>query len=611
MERGQSPPAPSSRCSGAPGPANKNNVPRFKNLVYKGYKVYIEDRGDLYWLWITRADGDSLPTFILRKDKLDKLFEYTRIEPPNNLDPELAEYIYGVLKDQAQQPPIPVETPAPEAVQSIPEEAKLPEEIEDLYGLLEEEKNPPLPLVASMIVDKVIETYRVRTPVINDRVLGIYCYEHGAYVECEEKLEKILKEYYDMYALEERGIKYRSLRAEFLAQLEDSTKTFQGFRHDLVLFKNKVVDWRALVYGDKLEIIDPSPELMIFHRIPWEIDVETLSKGLNSSREELVKGLEGELNEITDIFKQWVGDKWQLLYEIIGYTLLAGEFPLNKAIMLVGEGRNGKSTYLELIKRLLGSDNVASVKLQDLTDQAMRFSIAQLYGKMANIFADLPSEALRYTGVFKILTGEDSVTADRKFRDPITFKNYAKMIFSCNELPRVYDMTQAFWRRWIVIEFPNQFPPDEGFKRRLYNDLLPRYASKILAYSLLLIKHVIKSGKFSYEESEADYKELWLRETNTVYAFLQDALREGVLLKDKNAREETSKIYQLYIDYCNREERQPLDKSRFSMEMQRQGYPRVKVKGHYYYKGLRILSEKWPEEPGPEEPAQPFPRNDA
>ncbi len=76
--------------------------------------------------------------------------------------------------------------------------------------------------------------------------------------------------------------------------------------------------------------------------------------------------------------------------------------------------------------------------------------------ELANIFADLPKQPLKYTGVFKMLTGEDEICADRELRDPIYSKNYTKLIFSANKLPEVIDQTYAFWRRWIVVEFPNR-----------------------------------------------------------------------------------------------------------------------------------------------------------
>jgi putative DNA primase/helicase len=564
---------------------------RVETLVSRARRVVsVKDCGDKYE--VTLSDGS---TFTLSKvgweNELDVL---SKLLPPHGLTPEEVEEICEYINRRSNVA-VPSETPTATTATATTAEAVeslvVSEELGELVSSGRRKGSLLIPKVASILVDHLTRLYNIKTPVVGGAVLGIYCYEGGAYVECEEKLEHLLEEYYRLYGLEDRGIKYRSLRNEFLAQLEDRTKVFRGFDHHLLLFRNKVIDWRAIVYGGRLAVYDPSPDLMVYHRIPWGIDVDVLTRGLGRSKEELVREVEAELREVTDIFKSWVGGKWVLLYEIIGYTLLAGEYPLNKTVMLVGEGRNGKSTYLELVKRLLGSGNVVSVKLQDLTNDRTRFSIYSLYGKLANIFADLPGEALRNTGLFKVLTGEDTVTADRKFRDPITFTNYAKMLFSANELPRVYDMSTAFWRRWLVVEFPNQFPPNEEFRRKLFNEILPKYASKILAYSLLLVAHVVREGRFSFEESEVDYRELWLRETNSVYAFIKDMLKEDVLVEDPDSRVRTEDLYKLYTEYCKREDRDPLSKNLFTVELQRLGYMRVKVRGSYYYKGLRIVGK--------------------
>jgi putative DNA primase/helicase len=602
---------PSSQQGRAQPPDNVSCSGNYKRnpiyIPFKNYNIYINEGVERYLIEVSKGD-EVLAILPVNKDRYREDLEFY-FRKPLGLPEELKDVLVGVIErlrhnqgkgtantvneskpgNEVNEVKTANESKQHNQGSEVKEEVILPEELNEL---VEDRKARLLiPKIASIIVNHLINVYNIKTPVVNDSVLGIYCYDGGAYIECEEKLESLLKEYYSLYGFEEKGIKYKSLKTEFLAQLEDSTKVFRGFNHHLLLFKNKVVDWKSLVYEDRLVIYDPNPDLMIYHKIPWEIDVDVLAKGLSKTKEELVRELESDVKEITDIFKDWVGDKWVLLYEIIGYTLLAGEYPLNKAIMLVGEGRNGKSTYLELIKRLLGSDNVVSIKLQDLTNDKSRFMISHLYGKMANIFADLPSEALRNTGLFKVLTGEDTITADRKFRDPITFRNYAKMLYSCNELPKVYDMTTAFWRRWLVIEFPKQFPPNEEFKKKLYNELLPKYAAKILAYSLLLIRYVIKEGRFSFEGSEVDYKELWLRETNSVYAFIQDMIKEGVLVKDPDSRVKCEDLYNVYIKYCEREEREALVKREFTLELQRLGFPRIKVKGYYYYKGLRLERE--------------------
>jgi len=100
--------------------------------------------------------------------------------------------------------------------------------------------------------------------------------------------------------------------------------------------------------------------------------------------------------------------------------------------------------------------------------------------------------------------------------------------------------------------------------------------------------------RFSFEESEADYKELWLRETNSVYAFLQDLL-SGKLVDSLGARAEkveTNEFYQLYVKYCENEEKESIPKKTFTDELERLGFKRVKVSGYYYYKGIKLIKVK-------------------
>ncbi len=88
-----------------------------------------------------------------------------------------------------------------------------------------------------------------------------------------------------------------------------------------------------------------------------------------------------------------------------------------------------------------------------------RFNRAELFGKLANIFADLPSKSIDDNGMFKALTGEDFITAERKNKDPFSFRPYARFLFSCNEIPRNYgDRSEGFYRRLLIIRFEKSVP---------------------------------------------------------------------------------------------------------------------------------------------------------
>lgn len=128
-----------------------------------------------------------------------------------------------------------------------------------------------------------------------------------------------------------------------------------------------------------------------------------------------------------------------------------------KAFVFLGAANAGKSTILSVVQDiLLGHDNVANIPWQDPGE---RFNKAELFGRLANIFADLPSKAIEDNGMFKSLAGEDYISAERKNRDPFSFKFYARFLFSCNEMPRNYgDRSEGFYRRLIITPFTKPIP---------------------------------------------------------------------------------------------------------------------------------------------------------
>jgi putative DNA primase/helicase len=139
--------------------------------------------------------------------------------------------------------------------------------------------------------------------------------------------------------------------------------------------------------------------------------------------------------------------------EIMGY-LLVPVTKAQKAFIFYGPGRTGKSTLIGIIEEIIGDKNVSHVPLQKLED---RFDKASLFGKLLNTCADLPAKALSDTSSFKILTGEDIIQAERKFKDPFSFKNKARLLFSCNQLPlNEVDRTDGFYRRLLIVPFLNQ-----------------------------------------------------------------------------------------------------------------------------------------------------------
>jgi putative DNA primase/helicase len=210
----------------------------------------------------------------------------------------------------------------------------------------------------------------------------------------------------------------------------------------------------------------------------------------------------------------------------------------------------------------------------------------------------LPPKPIQYTGIFKALTGEDWISAPRKFRGSLYMRNYAKLIFSTNELPEVSDQTYAFWRRWIVIEFPNKFEDDPNFFERTFT---PELVEKIIALSILAFWCVWQRRAFSVKGSARDFKEAWMRRVNSVYAYITIGVEERRLALDKEAYTPASDLYEDYVSWAKTNDAKIVEKATFTKELERFfgiTKKRVREEGRllYVYQGVKLL-EKEEEEP--------------
>lgn len=230
------------------------------------------------------------------------------------------------------------------------------------------------------------------------------------------------------------------------------------------------------------------------------------------------------------------------LQEMVGYCLYR-ESPIDKAFLLVGEGSNGKSTVLGLIAALLGTENIASVALQDMDGN--RFATSELYGKMANIYADLTDRALRHTGKFKMLVGGDPVGAERKFKGQFTFVNYAKMLFSCNKVPETRDDSDAFYRRWIFINFKNKFEGENDDPFILQKLTTPEALAGFLNWALSGLDRLLNNGRFSNTATTSQMRELYMRMSNPLQFFVEQCLDVDPLTAIKK-----DDLYLAFVEFC-------------------------------------------------------------
>tara|TARA_B100002003_G_scaffold124129_1_gene114562 strand:- start:116 stop:1135 length:1020 start_codon:yes stop_codon:yes gene_type:complete len=232
-----------------------------------------------------------------------------------------------------------------------------------------------------------------------------------------------------------------------------------------------------------------------------------------------------------------------VVQEYVGYCLWRN-YEAQKALMLVGEGGNGKSTFITIIQAMLGINNISSRSLQDL--EMNRFAKASLDGKLANLYPDLSDVALKSTGTFKSLTGGDPVSAEYKFKNAFSFVNSAKFIFSCNKIPEAHDDTTAFFRRWIILVFPNRFEADKENKSLLEELTTPEELSGFLNWSLEGLKRLKKNNwVFSYSKSTEEIREAYIRKSSPIQAFLMDRVADN-----PDAYISKKELFKVFAEYC-------------------------------------------------------------
>ena len=249
-----------------------------------------------------------------------------------------------------------------------------------------------------------------------------------------------------------------------------------------------------------------------------------------------------------------------LVQEIVGY-LLTTNTASQKAFVFWGPARTGKSTLLWVVEYLLlGKKNVSNIPWQEIGD---KFKTAELLGKLANVFSDLPSKSIDDTGIFKVVTGEDYLMAEKKNKNPFKFKPFARLVFSCNELPRNYvDRTEGFYRRLIIVPFSRQIEKSKIDKALKYK--FQREKEGILNWALEGLKRLYENNfEFSENELTDGVKKEYKRENNNVISFVEECCEIDSLFSCSRIE-----IYEAYKEFCVEAGLKALSQIKFNKELE-------------------------------------------
>ena len=313
------------------------------------------------------------------------------------------------------------------------------------------------------------------------------------------------------------------------------------------------------------------------NQIPWTYDPD---------------GDHGSGIEIEKFLKQAIPDPddREMLLEYIGLCCSIDR-DQQKMLVICGDGGTGKSTVINLIQKIVGKRNTSNVAMSNLSE---KFQAISMRGKLLNSCADLEIDALDDVTTIKKLVGEDSMSDSYKGKNIISFDNYAKLLFSTNELPLVRnEKTEGFYRRLMVLTM-NEKPArrDPKLPQKLENEIPYLIHLAMQALGRMYDRGYIIESR----NSEAKVRQL-RNDSDTIEAFLMEKCRRS----SEADRIKRTDLYKEYTTYCEEEERQSHKKNAFFKALRNKGFKEMKSGGDMYFTGIRFRETGSDFMPVPEE----------
>jgi len=238
-------------------------------------------------------------------------------------------------------------------------------------------------------------------------------------------------------------------------------------------------------------------------------------------------------------------ERQRVLAEFLGYVFIKHESKFlkeEKALILYGTGANGKSVFFEVVNALLGSENVSNYSLQSLTSDNDYYR-AKISNKLVNYASEINGKL--ESSFFKMLVSGEPVQARLPYGEPFTIKNYAKLIFNCNELPKDVEHTEAYFRRFLIIPFDVRIPEEEQDKN-LHNKIIENELSGVFNWVLDGLNRLLSQKRFSECEAVKQALENYRLESDTVRLFLNDNDYKKSITNEKPLKD----LFNEYKNYC-------------------------------------------------------------
>jgi len=368
---------------------------------------------------------------------------------------------------------------------------------------------------------------------------GIYIegFQDKVYIQKKKEIEKLITNYFSKKDLAKKFLQIQPIyydkykiwwfwnRLEYKWEVVDET--------DILNYVSELSQANTVKTKEKTEIIEalkqesrkfkPKEIKKTWIQFKeWIIDIKTKEKFIANSEYFVTNpiphslGKSIETPKMDEIFEQWVGkENVKKLYEILAYCLLP-DYPLHRIFCFIGGGMNGKSKYLELLRKFIGDNNSCSTELDTLLSS--RFEITRLHKKLVCQMGETNFNEMNKTSVLKKLSGGDSIGFEYKRKDPFEDINYAKILIATNNLPATTDKTIGFYRRWMIIDFPNQFSE----KKDILKEIPKEEYNNLCLKCIDILKVLLEKRTFHNEGSIEDRMKIYEEKSNPIQKFIEE-----------------------------------------------------------------------------------------
>jgi len=251
-------------------------------------------------------------------------------------------------------------------------------------------------------------------------------------------------------------------------------------------------------------------------------------------------------------------DRQKVLAEYLGFVFIkhgSNRLKEEKALILYGTGANGKSVFFEIVSALLGSENTSNYSLQSLTNDNGYFR-AKLANKLVNYGSEINGKL--ESSLFKQLVSGEPVEARLPYGQPFILKQYAKLIFNSNELPKDVEHTNAYFRRFLIIPFDVTIPPERQDKT-LHVKIIEKELSGVFNWVLDGLNRLLEQKRFTHCEAVKQAVEQYKSQSDSVKMFVD----ENDYKNSPNDYRLIKNLYNEYREFCVEDGFKPVNKSNF------------------------------------------------